>query len=112
MVIQLHKLCSGTDGAEVTAVPDPGYIFVNWSDAINDNPRTDIAVTANIDVTANFVVDPSTGIQSLSDASQIQIYPNPNNGQFTIACNNDYQGEVAISIYSVIGSKLRSYVIN
>ena len=32
----------------VTAVPDTGYHFVNWSDASTANPRTDTNVTANV----------------------------------------------------------------
>jgi uncharacterized repeat protein (TIGR02543 family) len=43
-----------TDGTAVTAVADPGYIFIDWSDGSTDNPRTDIFVTEDIDVMANF----------------------------------------------------------
>ncbi|MHB8808420.1 MAG: InlB B-repeat-containing protein [Desulfobulbaceae bacterium] len=44
----------GTDGTAVTAVPDSGYHFVNWSDGSTANPRTDTNVVADISVTANF----------------------------------------------------------
>ncbi|MDH4203568.1 MAG: M6 family metalloprotease domain-containing protein [Phycisphaerae bacterium] len=44
-------------GTPVTAVPDTGYHFVDWSDTSTDNPRTDADVTANISVTANFAID-------------------------------------------------------
>ncbi|MHC4143322.1 MAG: InlB B-repeat-containing protein, partial [Planctomycetota bacterium] len=44
----------GADGTAVTAVPDTGYHFVNWSDGSTANPRTDTNVTADITVTANF----------------------------------------------------------
>ena len=47
----------GSDGTAVTAVPDLNYHFVDWSDASTDNPRTDLNVTANVSVTANFVID-------------------------------------------------------
>jgi uncharacterized repeat protein (TIGR02543 family) len=39
-------------------VPNPGYAFVNWSDASTANPRTDAGVTNNITVTANFAATP------------------------------------------------------
>ena len=42
------------DGTAVTAVPDPGYQFVDWSDGSTENPRTDYFITDNINVTANF----------------------------------------------------------
>lgn len=50
----------GSDGTEVTAVPDPHYHFVDWSDGNTDNPRTDLNVTANLTVTANFAIDTHT----------------------------------------------------
>ena len=50
----------GQDGSAVTAVPDTGYDFVEWSDGSTDNPRTDTNVTANIDVTASFALNEYT----------------------------------------------------
>ncbi|MDR3388588.1 MAG: hypothetical protein P4L92_16195, partial [Rudaea sp.] len=48
---------SGGNGTAVTAVPNAGYHFVQWSDASTANPRTDTNVTANISVTASFAQD-------------------------------------------------------
>jgi uncharacterized repeat protein (TIGR02543 family) len=42
-------------------VADSGYHFVNWSDASTTNPRTDVNVTADISVTANFAADTGGG---------------------------------------------------
>ncbi len=50
----------GEDGTAVTAVPDTGYHFVDWSDGSTANPRTDSNVTANVDVTANFAINTFT----------------------------------------------------
>ena len=50
----------GADGSLVTAVPDANYHFVNWSDASIANPRTDLNVTADLSVTANFAIDTYT----------------------------------------------------
>ncbi|MEI7596956.1 MAG: InlB B-repeat-containing protein, partial [Bacteroidota bacterium] len=50
----------GANGTAVTAVPSTGYHFVDWSDASTQNPRTDLNVTANIDVTANFAINTFT----------------------------------------------------
>ncbi len=44
----------GDDGTAVTAVPDSGYEFTNWSDLSVQNPRTDLIVSGNFTVTANF----------------------------------------------------------
>jgi hypothetical protein len=50
----------GANGTAVTAVPEVGYHFVDWSDASTANPRTETNVTANVDVTANFAVNTFT----------------------------------------------------
>ncbi|MCC5877692.1 MAG: InlB B-repeat-containing protein, partial [Candidatus Sumerlaeia bacterium] len=39
----------------VTAVPDSGFRFVQWSDEVTDNPRTDVSINADISVTAEFI---------------------------------------------------------
>ena len=47
----------GGNSTAVTAVPDAGYHFVNWSDSSTQNPRTDTNVTSDISVTANFAIN-------------------------------------------------------
>jgi subtilisin family serine protease len=46
-------------GTPVTAIANPGYTFVNWSDGSTANPRTDSNVMSNISVTANFKATPA-----------------------------------------------------
>jgi hypothetical protein len=50
----------GADGAEVEAVANTGYHFVNWSDGSTANPRTDLGVTGDVTVTANFAINTYT----------------------------------------------------
>ena len=50
----------GANGTAVTAVPDTGYHFVNWSDGRAANPRTEMSVAADITVTANFAINTYT----------------------------------------------------
>jgi hypothetical protein len=49
-----QTVASGGSGQAVTAVPNAGKAFVNWSDASVQNPRTDTNVSGNVTVTANF----------------------------------------------------------
>ncbi len=44
-------------GSEVTAVPDTGYHFVDWSDGVLIAARTDGGLAADLTVTANFAVN-------------------------------------------------------
>ena len=46
----------GGSGATVTAIPSTGYDFVNWSDGATTAARTDVNVTVNKSVTANFAI--------------------------------------------------------
>ena len=52
-----QTVVSGNNGSAVTAVPNTGYHFVNWSDSSTANPRTDSSVSGNISVTANFAIN-------------------------------------------------------
>jgi uncharacterized repeat protein (TIGR02543 family) len=53
----LQTVNHGADGTAVTAVPNTGYHFVNWSDSSTANPRTDTNVTGNKSVTASFAIN-------------------------------------------------------
>ena len=53
-----QTVASGSDGTLVTAVPNSGYHFVNWSDnGSTTAARTDTNVTANITATASFALN-------------------------------------------------------
>ena len=60
----------GADATVVAAVPDPGYLFVSWSDGITTTNRTETNVQANLQVTAEFreqlspPEDVTTGVDS------------------------------------------------
>ncbi|MDR3388561.1 MAG: protease pro-enzyme activation domain-containing protein [Rudaea sp.] len=60
----------GSDGSAVTAVPNTGYHFVQWSDGLTVNPRTDVNVTTNISVTADFAANVLTFTTQPSDLIQ------------------------------------------
>ena len=51
---------SGWNATSVTAVPNPGYHFVSWSDNVKTATRTDTNVTANISVIATFAINTFT----------------------------------------------------
>ena len=60
----------GDDGTEVTAVPDAGYHFVNWSDASTANPRKDTNITYDLNVTANFASGTVTPSKTTFDVEE------------------------------------------
>jgi len=50
-------VANGENASSVYAAPATGYVFVEWTDESDDNPRTDTNVTANITQTATFALD-------------------------------------------------------
>ncbi|BDU74210.1 InlB B-repeat-containing protein [Mesoterricola silvestris] len=50
----------GGSGTPVTAVPDAGYQFIQWSDGLLTATRTDGSVAANLSVTASFAANTFT----------------------------------------------------
>ncbi|MEI6421767.1 MAG: MBG domain-containing protein, partial [Lentisphaerota bacterium] len=69
--IPVQTVNYGADGTTVTAVPNPGYRFVKWSDGVRTASRTDRDITANKTVTANFAVGKSPATVTLADLSQV-----------------------------------------
>ncbi|MEI7690072.1 MAG: ATP-binding protein [bacterium] len=52
----------GSDGAEVIAIPNPGFMFIAWSDGVTTAARIDYGVWSDLTVTANFAINNSPGI--------------------------------------------------
>lgn len=70
-----QTVAEGENGTEITAVPNAGYHFVDWSDGVTAASRTDTNVTEDISVTANFAVnivpEPPKGSSSGSRSKKI-----------------------------------------
>ncbi|MDD4972571.1 MAG: peptidoglycan-binding protein [Paludibacter sp.] len=56
-----QSIPSGGTSSSVTAIPDTGYKFVNWSDGSTDTIRNEANVTANHSYAANFGLIGSSG---------------------------------------------------
>ncbi|MBL7647735.1 MAG: SUMF1/EgtB/PvdO family nonheme iron enzyme [Candidatus Hydrogenedentes bacterium] len=50
-----QSVIDGNDGTAVTAIPGEGFIFIGWSDGVEENTRTDLNVDGDVTVTANFL---------------------------------------------------------
>lgn len=59
----------GGSGSAVMAVANSGLYFVAWSDSLTNNPRTDVNVTNNIAVTANFAASAPPVIANMNMAA-------------------------------------------
>ena len=73
----------------LTAIPDPGYAFINWTGDLSGskNPLT-LTMDNNKTVVANFGAV-TQAPQVPAESTQIVVYPNPSNvGSFTVALQN------------------------
>jgi hypothetical protein len=95
-----QTVTDGTDGTEVTAVPNSGYRFVDWSDASTENPRTDVNVTSDLSITANFaVIARRTTSGSMSSSGVVIVIPptSASQGTDTQEQNNQSQSQNLVS---------------
>ncbi len=94
-----QSVSSGGDGTPVTAIPNEGYVFVDWSDGSTSNPRTDSNVLADITMTANFQVNTYiVGINltlggAISPQAQSVTIDHGQIMSFTVIPDNNYQIE-------------------
>ena len=87
-----QSVLAGDSGTAVTAVPNDGWYFVGWSDGVMTAIRTDIEITSDINVTAEFdvignIVDFAGGNGTTENPYQIanvrhlrnmELYPSAN----------------------------------
>ncbi len=60
----VQKVCGASSGLPVTAVPNDGYRFVEWSDGKKDAARTDAGGSAVSEFTASFAIKTYTLVYS------------------------------------------------
>ncbi|MFA5478743.1 MAG: carboxypeptidase regulatory-like domain-containing protein, partial [Candidatus Muiribacteriota bacterium] len=77
----------GGNGTAVAAVPNTGYAFVQWSDGLTSNPRTDTNVTSNKTITAEFIIDGTQKFELTVTAGLNGILADNYNGEYLIETN-------------------------
>ena len=83
------------------------YLGGNFNTGTNDYPPTSAITINNIAEFSFYCLNCGGGIQNISDKSNIDIYPNPNNGKFTVVCHSEQSEESQkIEIYNVLGEKV------
>jgi len=107
------------DGSPVETVQDPTHTYIDTGiytvtlTAYNYN-CSDIATYVIIVINSTEPVDTTVGINEFQvsplDAGQaglkFQVFPNPNNGQFTIEVHNTPQPELNLEIFNILGEKV------
>jgi hypothetical protein len=84
----------GSDGTAVKAVPEHGYIFVDWSDGVTVNPRMDINIAGNISVVANFAEEDCSQMDIGDECGGGIVAYLDGEGSGLIAALEDYETEV------------------
>ena len=90
-----QQVKEGLDGAPVTAVPDIGFHFIDWSDGVTTAARTETNVIADITVTANFA---ENKLSLIIDSSS--IVENGGTSTATVSRNTETTGELIVSLSS------------
>jgi hypothetical protein len=104
----VHKAeYSANSTATITAIPNPGYRFVQWSDGNTTNPLS-FTVTDDYIITAIF--DENTGITD-REASDISVYPNPARDHITVILPENIH-QAVFTLYDMQGKLLLQQEIN
>jgi uncharacterized repeat protein (TIGR02543 family) len=96
----------------LTATPGTGYVFSNWTEngsQVSTNSVYELTATENKTLIAIFTS--TSSVPQLKENGVIILYPNPNNGQFTIQFDNSFSGEINVKISSVTGSIIKDFNI-
>ena len=83
----------------------PGMYFVTFN--VTD-PSLNVAKTVRRTV---IVEDMFEGVNSLNASAKLKIYPNPNNGKFTVELDNKTAIQ-SVKVYSIIGSLIKVIPVN
>jgi hypothetical protein len=90
----------GTTSINVTVGSDTGHICVTASDTCGTSPQRCITIQM------------VTGINEISASGSITIYPNPNDGNFTITQTGPARAGYELGIYDVMGREVYIESIN
>jgi pimeloyl-ACP methyl ester carboxylesterase len=94
------------DSVTLAAHPNDGYTFDFWSIdgvEVSTNSNYSFETYGRQDIVAHFKSLTAIDRIPMNSSDLVSIYPNPNNGNFTIDIDADYTGEVVVNIFSITG---------
>jgi hypothetical protein len=89
----IQTVSHGSNGSSVEAVPDQGYVFIDWSDGLTENPRMDTNVTDDISVTANFAEEDCSQMDIGEECGGGIVAYHDGTGGGLIAAVGDYEAQ-------------------
>jgi lysophospholipase L1-like esterase len=100
------------DSVILTADPDSGWVFFEWSDDLTGdvNPDT-LVITGNMTVTATFEEVTAVNEPRIPKRTALyQNHPNPFNPMTKIRFDLEHEVHVRLSIYDIAGRRVRTLV--
>ena len=105
-----QTIADGGTTSNVSAIPDAGYHFLQWSDYNTSNPRTDENVTSSFTRTANFSINlfrfteqPANRVAGVANTFKIDAVDN--NGNVMTNSDRDITVEVYTSDNTLVNAK-------
>jgi len=94
----------------LTATPSAGFSFTKWTGGNTDiSTNATLTFTADSDrvIVANFI-SVATIIKDAFESKTMLMYPNPSHGKFSIYLDNEFKGEITLTVYNEIGNKSKT----
>lgn len=87
----------------LNSVPIPGAINQSYTPTINGIYTVIITKNGCASPASNAIKIQTVGIEELSDSHKLDVFPNPNNGDFTISFNSKERSTYLLEITNAIG---------
>ncbi|MCQ2327256.1 MAG: leucine-rich repeat protein, partial [Bacteroidales bacterium] len=91
----------------ITAIPNDGYRFEQWSDGNTENPRQ-ITILQNATYVANFAQ--GVGLDEVKEDIVVRLYPNPTQDNTTLYLEN-IKEDVKVILTDIQGRTLQTYTV-
>lgn len=108
MVSSMDTLIRSGEEVSLRALADTGYRFIQWEGNPGDTANP-LVFTMNEDVSINAVFDVISGIYSINQDVDMQVYPNPFQDYIRIRIDQpENSGKYGIKIYDISGHEVLS----
>ncbi len=100
---------------QLVAVPEPGYLFTQWSGDMqgsDDSVSFTLSQVSSTTVWADFMADTTSSAVNETAANSLVVYPNPASDNLSFYCNTSYNSALYINVFDQMGRLVLAKKVN